>query len=546
MAFAAFTQARREPEGRARARGRFHADLAAHEFGQALGNGQTQACAAKAAGGGGVGLGKALEQPGDLLLGEPDAGVAHFEAQGRLAGILGEKPHPDAHLAGLGELDGVVGVVDQDLPQAQRIADEVLRHVRGHVKKQFQPLGLGFFPDQRGHVFEHSRQVEVGLFDGQLAGLNFREIQNIVDDAQQMLAGLLDLAHVVALAGGEFGGQRQVGQAHDGVHGGADFVAHVGQEIGLEQGGLHGGLLGRGQGPFHGFLLADVHEGADQAAGAAVGPAKPRNVVEGFVHGPVGKGDAHFPAHRAAGGDGLLVLTLVGQPVRLGQVVEVQDTLADKLLAPHAEGFLVGPVEPQKAGVRAFVEDGVGNGVEQHLLEGVLVGQGLLGPDALADIQGELEGQGQFGPGLVQVALVGLGQFAQQADLQRPHGRLPVAQGQQPDFRQPGRAAGQGDAGRFGQVAQGKGPARGDDVIDQGAAGFGDVVAGRPVAAEAGQDLGARVAAPDMDGGVGQGQKTDQLVQGQGRQPAGVEFVFKRRGKMRQPRLQAQLGFHPR
>ncbi len=142
--------------------------------------------------------------------------------------------------------------------------------------------------------------------------------------------------------------------------------------------------------------------------------------------------------------------------VRLGQVGEIKHPLAHEILPAHGKGLLVGAVEAEKARVRALVEHGIGDGIEQHPLEGELVGQGLLGLEALVDVQGELEGQGQFGAGLVQVVPRILGQIAQQAYLQGAHRRMAVAQGQHPDLGQGRRPPGQGDNGGLGQIAQGK------------------------------------------------------------------------------------------
>ncbi|MNN81034.1 hypothetical protein D3C81_1978160 [compost metagenome] len=47
--------------------------------------------------------------------------------------------------------------------------------------------------------------------------------------------------NVVALAGIQLGQQRQVTHADDGVHGRADFMAHVGEELALGLGCLFGG-----------------------------------------------------------------------------------------------------------------------------------------------------------------------------------------------------------------------------------------------------------------------------------------------------------------
>ena len=79
---------------------------------------------------------------------------------------------------------------------------------------------------------------------GGLATLDAAHIQNVVDDAQQQLAGAFQLVQVL--------GQlfrlvqlvlHQGRQPDDGVHGGADIVAHVGKKVGL---GL-AGALGRVQ-----------------------------------------------------------------------------------------------------------------------------------------------------------------------------------------------------------------------------------------------------------------------------------------------------------
>ena len=118
------------------------ADVAAHEFGQRLADGEPEPGAAETARGGGVGLLEALEQPGHLLPGQADARVAHLEAQQHLVGILLLDAHHHADLAVLGELDGVVGVVDEDLAQAQRVAHQVLRHVGRQVEDQLQVLDL--------------------------------------------------------------------------------------------------------------------------------------------------------------------------------------------------------------------------------------------------------------------------------------------------------------------------------------------------------------------------------------------------------------------
>ncbi len=168
----ALAEAGGEPEGAALAGFALHADFAIHKFGQLFGNGQAEAGAAKLAGGRGVGLGKSLEQPAHLLLGETAAGIAHSAVdQHIIVGLLPEADD-DVNLAMVGEGDGIVGVVDKNLPESQGVADQARRHVLVDIKDQFQPFGGGLFGNEIGDIVEHLFQFELGVFDGQLAFLD--------------------------------------------------------------------------------------------------------------------------------------------------------------------------------------------------------------------------------------------------------------------------------------------------------------------------------------------------------------------------------------
>ena len=90
---------------------------------------------------------------------------------------------------------------------------------------------------------------------------DLRVIEDVVDDAQQMLAGVLDLGQVIALLNGEVGAQRQVGHADNRIHRRADFMAHVGQEIRFRLGGGFGSLLGLLQGEAGGLQVGRLLDG---------------------------------------------------------------------------------------------------------------------------------------------------------------------------------------------------------------------------------------------------------------------------------------------
>ena len=71
-------------------------------------------------------------------------------------------------------------------------------------------------------------------FDGlqvDFAGLDLGEVENVVDDVEQRVGGELHGFKIVALFGSQLGVERQVGHADDAVERGADFVAHVGEEL---------------------------------------------------------------------------------------------------------------------------------------------------------------------------------------------------------------------------------------------------------------------------------------------------------------------------
>ena len=78
----------------------------------------------------------------------------------------------------------------------------------------------------------------------QLAGFDFGQIENVIDDVEQVMSGDGDLGELIALARIGDGALEQVGQADNGVHRSADFMAHIGQKFALAPAGGFGGFLG--------------------------------------------------------------------------------------------------------------------------------------------------------------------------------------------------------------------------------------------------------------------------------------------------------------
>ena len=119
-----------------------------------------------------------------------------------------------------------------------------MKHGRdaAHVDHQLDLPGLGLVANQGDDVADHTLDFEVGEFQFQLAGLDLRQIENVVDEIEQVVGGSGDLGQPVGVAHVGDLAAEQVGEADDGVHRGADFVTHVGQKLALAAAGRLGRL----------------------------------------------------------------------------------------------------------------------------------------------------------------------------------------------------------------------------------------------------------------------------------------------------------------
>ena len=177
----------------------FEPDAPAHQLDQPPADGQPQPGAAVLAGGGHVGLRERLEQLRRLLRGHADARVAHGELELHLLAGAFEQFDVQPDLAALGELDGVVDEVRQDLAEAERVAQQMLGNRRRDMGQELQALVVRLLGGERRDRADHFVEPEVRRLDVELARLDLREVEDVVDDGQQRRAGVVDLADVVAL-----------------------------------------------------------------------------------------------------------------------------------------------------------------------------------------------------------------------------------------------------------------------------------------------------------------------------------------------------------
>ncbi len=160
----------------------------------------------------------------------------------------------DAHIdvAVGGELDGVGEQVLEDLLQALRVAVHEARQVLGKLHVERQVLGLGHVPEVAIDVVAQAGEGNFLDLDGDGAGLDLREIENVVDEIEQVGAGGVDVAGELDLlvrevAAGVFG--ELLAEDEDGIERRAQLVGHVGQEL---------GLVFRGERQLGGFFLERV------------------------------------------------------------------------------------------------------------------------------------------------------------------------------------------------------------------------------------------------------------------------------------------------
>ncbi|EXF42601.1 hypothetical protein BAY1663_04992 [Pseudomonas sp. BAY1663] len=209
-----------------------HADLSAEQLRQFAGNRQAQAGAAITAIGGAVGLAEGLEDRRLLFDRDADAGIA--DGKGQLA--TGVPLDAQGHRALLGELEGIGQQVLENLLQAMTVAEQRRRQ----VVAQHHLEGERFLPGQgQEQVLQavdqagEDRQLGMHL---ELAGFDLGDVEDVVDQGEQIVAGRIDRAgelHLV-LAEVAFGVVRQqLGQDQRAVQRRAQLVGHVGEEFGL-------------------------------------------------------------------------------------------------------------------------------------------------------------------------------------------------------------------------------------------------------------------------------------------------------------------------
>ena len=225
---------------------RLGGDLAPHRLHDALADGEAKAGAAVALVRRFLDLEERLENLRQLFLGDADAGIRHREPQADVArGGFAQGVDGQRYRALVGELDRIADDVEQQLVQLAPVANDEARQGGSNLADQRDALALRGHRLQRQHVFQCLAQVEGLALEFELAGLDARETEHVLEDFQQGAVGVADHVDVLGLPGIEPGFAQQPRRPADPGKRRAQFMAQRAQEQVLGRVGLFGLLPGQ-------------------------------------------------------------------------------------------------------------------------------------------------------------------------------------------------------------------------------------------------------------------------------------------------------------
>ena len=166
-----------------------------------------------------------------ILGGDADPGIAHRDLDGP---VHGGGRDPDTPTCGR-ELDRVGQQIQDDLPDLPLVRADVL-DLLGHGQLQRDAVPPGALADEGQGILERRRQVDVRHLELHPAGLDLREVEDLVDEGQEVLPGGVDVLQVLVLFFVEVAEQpfaQDLREPEDGVQRRTQLVGHVREELGL-------------------------------------------------------------------------------------------------------------------------------------------------------------------------------------------------------------------------------------------------------------------------------------------------------------------------
>jgi hypothetical protein len=195
--------------------------------------------AAESPRGGSVRLAECLEDGGVLFRGDADARVGHDEMQ--LGAPVGAGVFADLEedMAGRRELDGVAEQIGEHLADPKRVAEDRGGDGRIQVAQQLEAFLLGRQRHRLQQLVHDRGDREGHVFELEAAGLDLREVEDVVENRQQRLRRQLHGREALPLFRRQLAVEREAGHAQDAVHRRPDLVAHVGEELAFRAARFH-------------------------------------------------------------------------------------------------------------------------------------------------------------------------------------------------------------------------------------------------------------------------------------------------------------------
>ncbi len=219
-------------------------------------------------------------------------------------------------MTGLGELDGVADEVGEDLPDPSGVAPQPRGHVRVHAGEQQQRFLPGHGRVGGDGILDQLPGAESFGLQHHLSGLDAGDIEDVADELEQDVRGMLDGHQMAPLLRGQRREFQQFQRPQHAIQRRADFMAHGRKEGGLRGAGLIGVALGLGQPPLDFRMGADVGEGAQDHVAMAIARRRVGDVQfaavvrrERFQHAhriDAGQCGTQLPQRRAVGLRGVL------------------------------------------------------------------------------------------------------------------------------------------------------------------------------------------------------------------------------------------------
>src|SRR4030095_16829451 len=135
-------------------------DLSAHHADQAVGNGEAEAGAAVLAAHGAVGLRERFKNGALLFPGDTDSGISNGEMQAKMFVGNGIDGYVDHDFAALGELQGCAEKVQNDLAQADRVAEKIFRNIAFQVTGELEAFLCGADAQRLDRVLQYVAKLE--------------------------------------------------------------------------------------------------------------------------------------------------------------------------------------------------------------------------------------------------------------------------------------------------------------------------------------------------------------------------------------------------